>query len=161
MPTIKLKLNTDSINQALKEVKAYRKKVQELPSDLVTYLTKQGVEIAKMNVSDMDAYDSGELYNSIHEVSNGNVGYVIADATHAAFVCFGTGVVGANNPHPEVAIAGWKYDVNSHGELGWWYIGKDGEAHWTKGMPSRPYMYNTAQQLRQMVIPAAKEAMKA
>lgn len=114
-----------------------------------------------MNVSDMDAYDSGELYNSIHEVSNGNVGYVIADAAHAAFVCFGTGVVGANNPHPEVAIAGWKYDVNSHGELGWWYIGKDGEAHWTKGMPSRPYMYNTAQQLRQMVIPAAKEAMKA
>lgn len=121
---------------------------------------RQGVEIAKMNVSDMNAYDSGELYNSIHGESNGNVGYVIADAAHAAFVCFGTGIMGANDPHPNIAIAGWRYDVNGHGELGWWYIGRDGKAHWTKGMPSRPYMYQTAQVLRQMVIPAAKEALK-
>ena len=144
MPTIKLKLNTDSINQALKEVKAYQRKVEQAPQKLIEYLTAQGVEIAKMNVSDMNAYDSGELYNT----------------AHAAFVCFGTGIVGKNNQHPNIAIAGWKYDVNDHGELGWWYIGRDGRAHWTKGMPSRPYMYNTAQQLRQMVIPAAKEALK-
>ena len=123
-------------------------------------MIRQGVEIAKMNVSDMNAYDSGELYNSIHGKSNGNVGYVIADAAHAAFVCFGTGIMGANDPHPNIAIAGWRYDVNGHGELGWWYIGRDGKAHWTKGMPSRPYMYQTAQVLRQMVIPAAKEALK-
>ena len=113
-----------------------------------------------MNVSDMNAYDSGELYNSIHAEQKSGVGYVIADAAHAAFVCFGTGIVGKNNQHPNIAIAGWKYDVNDHGELGWWYIGRDGRAHWTKGMPSRPYMYNTAQQLRQIVIPAAKEALK-
>ena len=160
MPTIKLKLNTDSINQALKELKAYQRKVEQAPQKLIEYLTAQGVEIAKMNVSDMNAYDSGELYNSIHAEQKSGVGYVIADAAHAAFVCFGTGIVGKNNQHPNIAIAGWKYDVNDHGELGWWYIGRDGRAHWTKGMPSRPYMYNTAQQLRQMVIPAAKEALK-
>ena len=61
MPTIKLKLNTDSINQALKEVKAYQRKVEQAPQKLIEYLTAQGVEIAKMNVSDMNAYDSGEL----------------------------------------------------------------------------------------------------
>ena len=144
----------------LKEAKAYQKKVEQAPQKLIEYLTAQGVEIAKMNVSDMNAYDSGELYNSIHAEQKSGVGYVIADAAHAAFVCFGTGIVGKNNQHPNIAIAGWKYDVNDHGELGWWYIGRDGRAHWTKGMPSRPYMYNTAQQLRQMVIPAAKEALK-
>ena len=160
MPIIKLKLNTESLNRALKELKAYQKKVEQAPQKLIEHLTEQGVEIAKMNVQDMNAYDSGELYNSIHAESSGNVGYVIADAAHAAFVCFGTGIEGANNPHPNIAIAGWKYDVNEHGELGWWYIGRDGRAHWTKGMPSRPYMYNTAQQLRQMVIPAAREVLK-
>ena len=160
MPAIKLKLNTESLNRALKELKAYQKKVEQAPQKLIEYLTKQGVEIAKMNVQDMNAYDSGELYNSIHAESSVNVGYVIADATHAAFVCFGTGIEGANSPHPNIAIAGWQYDVNEHGELGWWYIGRDGRAHWTKGMPSRPYMYNTAQQLRQMVIPAVREVLK-
>lgn len=50
----------------MKEVKAYQKKVEQAPQKLIEYLTAQGVEIAKMNVSDMNAYDSGELYNSIH-----------------------------------------------------------------------------------------------
>lgn len=160
MPVIKLKLGEDSIIQAIKEIKAYKEKVVRLSTELVETLTKRGVEIAKMNVSDMKAYDSGELYDSIHSIVKGNIGYVIADAPHAAFVCFGTGIVGANTPHPDVAIAGWKYDVNNHGELGWWYIGKDGQPHWTKGMPSRPYMYQAAQLLRQIVVPAAKETLK-
>ena len=151
MPIIKLKLNTESISQALKQIKEYQEKVEQAPQKLIEYLIRQGVEIAKMNVSDMNAYDSGELYNSIHGKSNGNVGYVIADAAHAAFVCFGTGIMGANDPHPNIAIAGWRYDVNGHGELGWWYIGRDGKAHWTKGMPSRPYMYQTAQVLRRRI----------
>ena len=71
---------------------------------MIEYLTAQGVEIAKMNVSDMNAYDSGELYNSIHAEQKSGVGYVIADAAHAAFVCFGTGIVGKNNQHPNIAI---------------------------------------------------------
>ena len=33
------------------------------------------------------------------------------------------------------------------GEKGWFYF-KNGEWHWTKGMPSRPFMYNTASELR-------------
>ena len=74
MLTIKLKLNTDSINQALKEAKAYQKKVEQAPQKLIEYLTAQGVEIAKMNVSDMNAYDSGELYNSIHAEQKSGVG---------------------------------------------------------------------------------------
>ena len=32
---------------------------------------------------------------------------------------FGTGIIGANKPHPEASKIGWKYDVNNHGEIGW------------------------------------------
>lgn len=32
---------------------------------------------------------------------------------------------------------------------GWHYF-KDGAWHWTQGMPSRPFMYNTASELRSM-----------
>lgn len=160
MPKIKLKLNDASIAQAIKEVKAYQKKVERLADNLTHALTEQGVSLAQLNASYMNIYDTGELMRGIESQYKGKVGFVVSTATHSIFCEFGTGIVGAENPHPEVAIAGWRYDVNNHGELGWWYIGKDGQAHWTKGMPSRPFMYDTVQMLRQMVVPMAKEAIK-
>lgn len=160
MPTIKLRLNSQSIAAAMDAVEAYRKKVAELAEALVKRLVEDGVEIARFNVTDMSAIDSGELFNSIHGEFKDQVGFVVADAGHAAFVEFGTGVVGARNTHPDVAIAGWRYDVNEHGELGWWYPGKDGKFHWTKGMPSRPYMYNAAKWLEQIYADEASTLLK-
>lgn len=160
MPKITLKLNEASITQAIKEVRAYQKKVEKAADELTHRLTEQGVSLAQLNASYMNIYDTGELMRGIDSQYKGKVGFVISTATHSIFCEFGTGIVGAENPHPEVAIAGWRYDVNNHGELGWWYIGRDGQSHWTKGMPSRPFMYDTAQMLRQMVVPMAKEAFK-
>lgn len=160
MPKITIKLNEASIAQAIKEVRAYQKKVERLADALTRRLTEQGVSLAQLNASYMNIYDSGELMRGIESQYKGKVGFVVSTATHSVFCEFGTGIMGAENPHPEVAIAGWRYDVNNHGELGWWYIGRDGQAHWTKGMPSRPFMYDTAQMLRQMVAPMVKEAIK-
>lgn len=160
MPKINLRLNESSIDAAIRDIRAYRDKAQKAAEEIVRKLTEQGVSLAKLNASYMDIYDSGELVNGIDSQYSGGKGFVVSTATHSVFCEFGTGVVGANNPHPEIAIAGWRYDVNQHGELGWWYIGKDGESHWTKGMPSRPYMYETAKMLRNMVVPIAKGEFK-
>lgn len=160
MPKITFRLNEASIDDAIREIRAYRDKVQKAADEIVYKLTEQGVSLAQLNASYMDIYDSGELVKGIESQYSGGKGFVVSTATHSIFCEFGTGVVGANNPHPEIAIAGWSYDVNQHGELGWWYIGRDGQAHWTKGMPSRPYMYETARMLRNMVVPIAKEVFK-
>lgn len=73
----------------------------------------------------------------------------------------GTGVVGAQNPNPNNSVPGWVYDVNEHGEAGWVYFKeKDGKYHWTKGIPSRPYMYDTAQILRDSIPDVAKEELE-
>lgn len=61
---------------------------------------------------------------------------------YAMYVEYGTGIVGSEHPHPSPEIP-WAYDINNHGDDGWQYIGKDGKLHWTKGQPSRPFMYNT------------------
>ena len=159
MPTIKIKLNTESLNRALKELKAYQKKVDVAGQNLTHSLTEQGVSLAQLNASYMSIYDTGELVRGIDSQYQGDKGYVISSAPQSAFCEFGTGIVGATSPHPNPTLAGWKYDVNQHGEEGWWYW-KDGEWHWTAGMPSRPYMYDTAQMLRQMVVPTAKEVLK-
>lgn len=75
-------------------------------------------------------------------------------ASYSAFVEYGTGIVGATNtPHPDMGT--WDYDINNHGEKGWWYPTEspypnqptrtiNGKLYaWTKGEPSRPFMYKT------------------
>lgn len=160
MPRITIKLNEASVDAAIRAVRDYQKKVQNAADEIARRLTEQGVSLAQLNASYMNIYDSGELVKGIESQYSGGSGFVVSTATHSIFCEFGTGVVGANSPHPDIALAGWSYDVNQHGELGWWYIGRDGQAHWTKGMPSRPYMYETARMLRNMVVPIAKEVFK-
>lgn len=127
---------------------------------LTLSLVEQGVELAKQNADYMSIYDTGELVDGIIPEFRDGKGYVVSSAPHSAFCEFGTGIRGAESPHPEPGLAGWKYDVNNHGEEGWWYMGDDGEWHWTAGMPSRPYMYNTAQALKDLIVPSAKEVFK-
>lgn len=72
---------------------------------------------------------------------------------YAIFIEYGTGIVGSENPHPHL-IAGWTYKND-----GWWYPTDettqerypmqltttiDGDLYaYTKGLPSRPFMYDT------------------
>ena len=160
MSKYKLRLNDQSIDQLLSDLKAYREKVKKAPESMVHKLTEQGVSFAKQNAAYMNIYDSGDLVNGIDSEYKGKAEAVVAStAEHSAFCEFGTGVVGAGDSHPNPP-PGWKYDSNNHGEDGWWYYNKDGERRWTKGMPARPYMYDTAKMMRKEIIPTAKEVLK-
>lgn len=151
---ITAKLSAASLAKAAAEIRAYKARVEKLAENLVAELAAQGAQIALVEAGDIK--DTGKLLSSITSESRANFGFVKCKCGYAVFVEFGTGVVGSGKPHPDVSITGWKYDVNNHGELGWWYPGEDGTLYWTKGFKSRPFMYNTAQQLRQIVVPAAR-----
>lgn len=119
---------------------------------IVTALVEEGKEIVVQELKGYDfPYGKGELENSpdIEIEKSGKKGYIFIPehVKHGAFVEYGTGVKGLNSPHPNPP-EGWIYDVNEHGEEGWWYRGDDGELHWTQGMPSRPFMYDSAKELR-------------
>lgn len=76
---------------------------------------------------------------------------IMADTDYAVYVEYGTGVVGSENPHPHP----WEYDVNGHGDKGWFYPTTEEDPNprkhtyngqlygWTKGQASRPFMYRT------------------
>lgn len=159
MPKIKLSLNGSDIDYALKATQEYKKKVKKYGEKLTKALTEQGVSLAQQNASYMNVYDSGELVNGIDSKYSGGKGYIVSNAAHSAFCEFGTGIVGAMSPHPD-PIPGWEYDVNEHGESGWWYYDDKGKRHWTKGMPSRPYMYDTVRMLKDIAPKVAKEVLK-
>lgn len=156
MTKVNVSLSTKSINAAIREVERFKQDVIRKARLLVEKLTDYGVEIAKINVIEMGAVFSGELASSIEGYYSPalGAGFIRANAQYACFVEFGTGVIGKGNPHP--TPQGWKYDVNEHGNKGWFYF-KDGQWHWTKGMESRPFMYETAKELERIVANVALE----
>ena len=150
-----------SIDAAIRDLQVYTSIITYKCKILAGRLANIGVELARVNVADFDAIYSGELLSSIKAEYNGNIPdgaswMIVTDCPCAFYVEFGTGIVGADNPHPDPGIAGWKYDINQHGDLGWYYF-KDGEWHWTKGMPSRPFMYQTAMDIRSRIESVARE----
>lgn len=115
---------------------------------LVTALTQEGAEIAKLEVAKLDAVDTGKLMDSIgaYFSPTSKAGIIRANSLYAIYVEFGTGVVGSESPHPNPN--GYRYDINNHGDDGWvYYEDESGEFRWTKGFKSRPFMYNTAREL--------------
>lgn len=155
-------LSVKGIEKLKEELINYRDNTLQKKLDLfVERLALEGVIIAKTKIAEKDAVYTGELYNSMNlrrgdAIYNGSQWIVFTDCEWAPYVEFGTGIIGMENPHPNPSLASWKYDVNEHGEKGWFYF-KDGEWHWTKGLPSRPFMYETARDLPSTVTRIARE----
>lgn len=145
-------LSAKGFRSLANEIHRYRMDLTDKCEEFAYRMAEEGVALAQLKILDFDAVLTGELLDSMNlqagdVVSNGATYYIYTACSWAAFVEFGTGIVGFENPHPEAN--GWKYDVNNHGESGWFYF-KNGDWHWTRGMPSRPFMYETGQELRDM-----------
>ena len=153
LKTIDMTLDKGSIQNAIKEVQNFQKQLKETMWDLVQELTNQGVRVAKMQVASMDAVDTDLLESTIYGYfdAGSRIGYVAAPAPYAFFVEYGTGIVAETEGKHPIPELGEGYDVNGHGFNGWWYpsengwyLTKDGTLlAWTRGMPARPFMYNT------------------
>ena len=171
LKTISMDLSARSIDKAIKEINKFKEDLARALEELARYVTEEkGVGIAKMYVAQFPAVDTGALHDSIkgtYEAKN-HMGVITAGEglvdgsedgkSYAFYVEYGTGIVGKQNPHPDPN--GYQYDVNEHGSGGWyyksekgWYKPKDGGPRlaWTKGMPARPFMYNTMLTLEEEV----------
>lgn len=161
MKKVEIKINLNkkgSLENGVKELKNYRLRVQEKTSLLVQKLTDYGAEIVGIKIVNMGAYYSGELLQGVSGYYSPtlNAGFVKVASDHVAFVEFGTGVVGQNNPHRNgeyLSKAAWSYAsgakifTTKDGRVGWIYPTDDGGFRFTEGMESRPFMYETALEL--------------
>lgn len=162
MPKIKITLNSADIDRALNELQEYQKKVERLGERVVKRMTEAGAKQAQDYAMYLNAYDSGALVSGIVPEFRDSKGYIHSTAPHTAFVEMGTGIKGQMSPNLNgTSPAGWQgYDIHGHGLSGWYYPGKDGRKHWTQGMPSRPFMYDTAQTLRQSILYVVEDELK-
>ena len=166
----KADLSVEGINNLKKELLSYKTDfLQNRLVELTERLAEKGVEIAKANVTKLDAIFTGELIDSLHSekgsISKGTaIFYIVTDSKHAAFVEFGTGQLGMEGgyPYPFPEGVQWNYNSGrtifeiSPGQYGWFYK-RDEQWYFTQGMPSRPFMYETAIELEKEIVKTAKE----
>ena len=168
--TIDVSLSVSSLQNAIKELKAYQARLDHRCAIIAERLADDGVEVARVQLANLDAIFKGELIESIQsecvtDTEGSHIWAVVAGTDHAAFVEFGTGVIGQKKPYKGELPPGvsWQYASGQtihqlkDGRIGWFY--KDDNGHWwfTEGMPSRPYMYNTARELERKVKNVVKE----
>ena len=161
--TITVDLSVSGIDRAIREVERFKTDVLNATNSLCEMLVEEGVSDAKIQLYSFSpiAVYTGELEDSIHGYydPDKHVGFIYTMCLYAAFVEYGTGIVGQSLPHPNPQE--WEYDINNHGLNGWiYYNGRDGKFHWTKGFKSRPFMYNTAQDLRRVIGQLAQIAFR-
>lgn len=172
--SLKANLSISSIRNLQKELEKYRDSLTYKARLLAEKLSERGVEIARVQIADLDAIFTGELIQSLHSEYKGSTQHgaifaVVTDSEHCAFVEFGTGQRGEDKPYPYPLPDGvsWDYNVGKTirqnavtGRYYWFYPGKDGLWHYTEGMPSRPFMYLTSMELIREVPKIAKEVFK-
>jgi hypothetical protein len=135
-----------SISDALSLLQKKQDEIEGNYQRTVEQLTQIGYEYMMSIVK----IDSGELAESIswEYDAETNTGRIRVGSSYAIFVEYGTGVVGAANPHPQPA-EGWTYDVNSHGEAGWSYWDDKRQRYFhTKGQPASAFVYRTMEYMK-------------
>lgn len=141
----------DSLADAIREMQTVAENVPNYANAALNEIAEVGAQYAQSKVVAYQAMDTGNLYDSIHSEGvrpDERIAKVVADAWYAAYVEYGTGIVGSNKSHPNPD--GWDYDINKHGEAGWWYYDWGyGRWMWTKGQPARPFMHETRLYLEQ------------
>lgn len=168
---LKANLSISSIRQLQQDLIRYQEYLTNKAAQLAKRLSELGVDIARVQIADLDAIFTGELIASIHSEYKDSTKYgaifaVVVNSSHAVFVEFGTGQHGEDKPYPYPLPEGvsWDYNVGktirqnaTTGRYYWFYPGQDGKWHYTEGMPARPFLHNTSMELIREVPKIAKE----
>ena len=158
--------DTDSIDEAIKKLEKRKERIHKCAEKLIQRLTDLGVEKAQ----ELVPVDTGTARSSIIGYLDEAEGVgIISAGGYCKYIEFGTGVKGRDNSHTSEeykAIMNWAYNsgatifTTKDGREGWYYPADDGTWRFTEGMPSRPFMYETAQYLRKEAQKIASEVFK-
>lgn len=139
-------LSTKGFDGILKELQKVKTKLPAVNAAFIKHSLDWLEDRARFHVRDTvgkTGYDpTGELENFFRKYVEDTVGILRNEAPYAAFVEYGTGIVGKGSPHEFAGEVGWTYDVNNHGEAGWVYQDEQGNYWRTRGMAAHRFMYN-------------------
>ena len=169
MSEINLELSPSGIRRAIKELKAYQKKIEAKNKIFLEELAKIGIASAKATYSSGKIYDQKDIPMVIETPTwiNDNTLVISAVGDSVAFVEFGSGIyfngeVG-KSPNPlgeELGLTIGSYGKGKGANDHWYYKGTDGKGHYTNGQPCVPAMYLAGQDMRECISEIAKRVFK-
>lgn len=158
--TIEVKLSIGGIDRAIRELNQYKRSLKPKQELMLALIGDLGTDIIREEIRNFPkpAVEDGDLLQGIYADHNIRMNdlRLISSAYHSMFVEYGTGHKGkTTKKHPEQP-GFWDHDLGDYGTEGWMY--RDGGRYrWTMGMTSRPFMYNSAQRLKEEIPELAKE----
>ena len=161
MVTFEAELSVSSLETLIKDLEKYQKDLDNCLISINQAIADKVYEIVMSRVPYKNS--SGELMASIQKEVTKEFARVYTVNDHALFAEFGTGIIGADNPHPEASVQGWTYDVNGHGEKGWFYnkgTTEEPDIYWTKGYEGRQYMYRAYIDIQKELTQIAEQVLK-
>ena len=161
MPNIRtVNLSTTELNSVIADLKLSLNDLKQKNMEFVQRMTDRGKALVEENIMELgkiNAFSTGELFNSVISVydATSNVGIVEVTSEHAKFVEYGTGVQGTGT-HPDPP-AGW-----SNRQTPWIYENPKGSKQWfiTDGEPAAPFFYNARNELEDEKLRIAKEVFR-
>lgn len=164
MAEIKVDLSLSSIQRAIKQLNNIDSKIQKIANLSGKELATKTLEEVKKQYSNLPFESTNE--NPTFRIEKTNEGYeILASGTGVIYEEFGTGDVGASNPHPNKNAYGLKgYNTGSHIrpadkfssykadiKSGNYWVFKNrrtGDIQLTQGIPAGMFMYNSSEWLR-------------
>lgn len=152
----------NSINNAIKQLKSYKREFLAKEEEFVRRLKELGVSVATTGFSLAD-YD-GENDVLVTETQGGNRALVIAYGETVGFIEFGTGV-----KFREYSSAGLEFTPPAHGTYGegrganpkgWWFNQGPGNSRHTHGNPPAEAMLTARNAMIEQVTKIAREVFK-
>lgn len=152
----------NSINNAIKQLKTYKKDFLAKEEEFVKRLKELGVSVATTGFSLAD-YD-GVNDVLVTETQGGNRALVIAYGEAVGFIEFGTGV-----KFQEYSSAGLEFTPPEHGTYGkgkganpkgWWFNQGPGNSRHTYGNPPAEAMLTARNTMIEQVTKIAREVFK-
>lgn len=159
--TISFKLNPQSIDKAIAEVKEYKAWVNRKAGELARRLATIGAMTASIRFTGA-YYQDGNKDVSI-EVEPTDKGWkIVASGEDVCFIEFGAGVYyNGSEPYPEPrppGVAGiGEYGQGKGKQDSWGYYDDNGELVITHGTPAAMPMYHASQEMERQFLRIARE----
>ena len=157
------------INECLENLNFFQKFLEQ--KEFMRYIAKKSKQtLDKITAQNSSSYSEGAgVYAKANDLEVNRKEIILfnnakADLSHlsektranypngfsiAKAVEYGTGIVGRDSIGSSQATD-WAYDVNNHGEKGWFYE-KNGKIYWTKGMEGKLIYYKTKQEIEKNI----------
>lgn len=165
MPKIRVRLDSKSIDAAIKELNAYKDSLPRKLDELCKRLAAIGATNISLGYARAAYTGKKDVDVSVEKTEKGYA--IVAAGETVLFLEFGAGVTyGYGHPEPEVNVGGGTVqmgpgtypDAEGHWDdpKGWWLPSAAGGGH-TYGNPPSAAMYRTARDLERVVLDVARE----